>query len=579
MKWIAFALLMSSLVLAAKAIPMAGAFANKALVICKTPYGTTAKMVKASEAAAAVSQLRSLGCVPIVDHFYTLKILSPNLTTKYVFPTTSSAYVPSLGNAELAWQLDANHMNALSAWSEGNGRTIGVVVIDTGIARNLSAPMVYSVDYADGIAITAGVDAFAQLGICNDTGVVNLGGYLISAGPFNYTVPSVDFKYCLRNEDVNGDNVTDTVVYLQATELSDQVGHGTFVASQIVGAFSNVKKIVFESPLMLAPIGNVTVDNLITGVAPPFAKNKVVVIPVKADFAAIVVFSQQFGNLTTLLDNLTVTTANGEKYLTDAIIVFGVFDDFSLEAAAQYAAQLARVGKAKVVNMSLGGWTDIEYYDQTCEAEVEPMINAGLTVVAAAGNDGLDMRALNNLAGLYEVPAQCPGVVSVSAFDPSNSLAEFSNYDPVTFGAPGMLTLGLYPKGSYLYLLLNYLVEEYQTYFLGTDAIYGYDELGNLLAYSSGTSYASPEVAGAIAYLYSLGYSLNDIKSKALDISLKGYDMYSGYGMPALGAVMSSEQQTGTTVTTTVTVAGKIPALGLLALPFVALRKRKERRK
>jgi hypothetical protein len=69
---------------------------------------------------------------------------------------------------------------------------------------------------------------------------------------------------------------------------------------------------------------------------------------------------------------------------------------------------------------------------------------------------------------------------------------------------------------------------------------------------------------------------LNQIKQNAYDVSLKGYDIYTGYGMPALYHVLSSS--VGSSTTTTTTTASKVPTLGVLALPFASFFKKRRKK-
>src|SRR5439155_6733849 len=68
---------------------------------------------------------------------------------------------------------------------------------------------------------------------------------------------------------------------------------------------------------------------------------------------------------------------------------------------------------AKVINLSLGGYA---YSSTLCDA-VTSAVQAGVLVVAAAGND-------NTSQPLY--PAACPGAVGVAATDTSDGKASFS---------------------------------------------------------------------------------------------------------------------------------------------------------
>ena len=127
---------------------------------------------------------------------------------------------------------------------------------------------------------------------------------------------------------------------------------------------------------------------------------------------------------------------------------------------------------AKVISMSLGGVGT----STTLESAVNHAWNSGTVVVAAAGNDGND--ALN-------YPAAFTRCIAVAATDASGSLASFSNFGPwVDIAAPGVSIASTY-KGS--------------TY-----------------AVASGTSMATPHVAGVAALVWATphGTSSASVRSR-----------------------------------------------------------------
>lgn len=88
---------------------------------------------------------------------------------------------------------------------------------------------------------------------------------------------------------------------------------------------------------------------------------------------------------------------------------------------------------AKVINMSFG---TLAPHEESCvdypsiQQAVTDAINAGVVVVAAAGNDSRDPGVV--------VPASCTGVIAVAATMPNGQLAPYSNRGPsVTITAPG----------------------------------------------------------------------------------------------------------------------------------------------
>lgn len=147
----------------------------------------------------------------------------------------------------------------------------------------------------------------------------------------------------------------------------------------------------------------------------------------------------------------------------------------------------------QVVNMSLGGGGNATY-----EQAIRATYQAGLVIVAAAGNDG---PAENTVS----YPAKYAETIAVSATDISDTIASFSSRGPeVDLAAPG--------------------VNIYSTWYTG-----GYRS-------GSGTSMATPHVAGAAALLIAAGVTSNDsvraiLQSTAEDLGSSGWDSNYGYGL------------------------------------------------
>jgi subtilisin family serine protease len=149
---------------------------------------------------------------------------------------------------------------------------------------------------------------------------------------------------------------------------------------------------------------------------------------------------------------IKVLNANGSGYLSDVIE--------GLDWAVANGMQ--------VVNMSLGTSQDVQsFHDAIVSA-----YNAGVTIVAAAGNSG----------GTVSYPAVYPEVIAVSATDQNNQIASFSSRGPeVDLAAPGVNIYSTYKGQSYATL--------------------------------SGTSMAAPHVTGAAALI---------IDTKKCDLNLDG---------------------------------------------------------
>jgi serine protease len=124
--------------------------------------------------------------------------------------------------------------------------------------------------------------------------------------------------------------------------------------------------------------------------------------------------------------------------------------------------------QARVINLSLGG-------SGACGSTYLRAINIararGTVVVVAAGNSGIDVSGT--------APANCPGVISVAALNRNGSRASFSNYgSSIAVAAPGSSVLSTLNTGT---------------------TTPGADSYG----YYSGTSMASPHVAGTAALMLS----------------------------------------------------------------------------
>lgn len=153
---------------------------------------------------------------------------------------------------------------------------------------------------------------------------------------------------------------------------------------------------------------------------------------------------------------------------------------------------------AQVINLSLGANTD-----STCEERfpvmsraVQDAYTAGRLVVAAAGNSG---------AAMLLCPARQVEALAVGATTPGDELAGFSNYgEGLDLVAPGDSIYSTLPGDGY--------------------------------GYKSGTSMATPHVAGLAALVWSLAPDLAREEVRAIlevtadDLGAPGWDQYFGFG-------------------------------------------------
>lgn len=182
---------------------------------------------------------------------------------------------------------------------------------------------------------------------------------------------------------------------------------------------------------------------------------------------------------------IKVLNRNGSGFLSD--VIEGI--------------QWATANGIKVANMSLGSASG----NQSFHDAVIAAYSAGVTIVAAAGNNG----------GAVNFPAAYPEVIAVSATDINNNLASFSSRGPeVDLAAPGVSIFSTYKGNSYATL--------------------------------SGTSMASPHVAGSVALVINSPIGIYDsnlngqwdpsevkqkLQDKAVDFGTVGFDNLFGWGL------------------------------------------------
>ena len=182
----------------------------------------------------------------------------------------------------------------------------------------------------------------------------------------------------------------------------------------------------------------------------------------------------------------------------------------------------------KVINLSLGGRYPISYPTAFCAA-VQDAVNQGITVVAAAGNEQ------DKLPGLVSYPASCVGAISVGATNSAGNISYYSQQNAsVDISAPGGGNSDFDGDGL-------------------KDWIRAYGNNTSLIG-SPGTSMASPQVAAAVALMYSVDNSLTPARVDSMlangeltdDRGAGGRDDVFGYGELNLAkAIKNIQEDTG----------------------------------
>jgi len=198
------------------------------------------------------------------------------------------------------------------------------------------------------------------------------------------------------------------------------------------------------------------------------------------------------GTITAITGNGVGVTSQGDSDLIIVKVFSGAGCGWSWSSSLAEAVAECRNQGASVISMSLGGGGPNEFEEEAMDAAVE----AGILVVAAAGNSG-------NTA--YSYPASYPSVMSVAAIDSSKNQASFSQYnDQVDIAAAGVQLPSTYLNGGYASL--------------------------------SGTSMATPTISGCAAMLMRL-YGVTGpeareaIELTAEDLGTSGRDNRYGHGM------------------------------------------------
>lgn len=170
--------------------------------------------------------------------------------------------------------------------------------------------------------------------------------------------------------------------------------------------------------------------------------------------------------------------------------------------------------KADIINMSLGSYG----YSASEQLVMNELYEAGVIVVAAAGNDGISSPSY---------PASYNHVISVSATDYADNLTDYSNYGSnIDLAAPGGDTSADLNRDGNGDGVLSTLVS---------------DASGSrqpTYTYYNGTSMAAPHVAGVLALMKAIYPALTPSEVESLvssgsisdDLGSSGKDIQYGYG-------------------------------------------------
>ncbi len=196
-----------------------------------------------------------------------------------------------------------------------------------------------------------------------------------------------------------------------------------------------------------------------------------------------------------------VTDATPDNVALMALRVFdsqGNTTDAAIEGAIRYAGKHG----AAVVNMSLGALEDPEFPYSVWDRALKELYEKDIVVLAAAGNEGVNQDSLG-----YSMcyPATLDTTIAISALSKVGTLASYSSFgDAVDFAAPGSDIVSAAVGGG-----------------TRTD---------------SGTSMATPEMAGAVTYIkllhpeYTVTEVYETLRAYTEDLGEPGKDDQYGYG-------------------------------------------------
>jgi serine protease len=194
---------------------------------------------------------------------------------------------------------------------------------------------------------------------------------------------------------------------------------------------------------------------------------------------------------------------------------------------------------AQVINMSLGGTAQCSH---TMQAAIDTANNNGAIVVVAAGNEGLNTSTSS--------PANCHGVIVVSAAGPLQDLSWYSNWGGTTITASGGNSIDSRAIDSRAMGSTGSMNAKIWSSTWGSQLAYKYISAGSQFTYLQGTSFAAPAVSAAIAdtrqYLstnYNVGSVMQILQNSAASLDNTnniGYGNSSGIGNSSGGGYVTN---------------------------------------
>ena len=214
------------------------------------------------------------------------------------------------------------------------------------------------------------------------------------------------------------------------------------------------------------------------------------------------------------------------------LMILKFWNSFSGEQSVWDSIQYGVDNGADVLTASLG-WPHSTNPDRpTWRAVCENAMAAGVVVVFAAGNEGNCCPPTDSV----RTPGDVPDMITVGATDCSDAIASFSSRGPITWQNIPPYNDFPYPPGKIKPTICAPGVNTKSTYF---------DCRGYALL--SGTSMATPHIAGAIALMLEANPALDHfatkeiLKATAVDLGTPGEDNTFGSGrVDAYEAVLAS---------------------------------------